>query len=467
MARQGSVTDTRRPGEVGEFTVLKTQPGSERALELLRKIHSLVKPIMKKHGWYLPVLSEFFPKNPNLLGINCGGGAKICIRLRPADDPHSFLPLEESLIGTILHELTHNHRGPHDDIFFKFLDGLQDEYDALRSSGYSGEGFLGSGHRVGEGVSHDKGVSLREAREKALRRFEERERVRRVLGTGGRLGGKAPETKGKRRGDILAEAAERRQRANKICGGDDTHDHPSGSRKEDLPLDVQRDIDAAERDSRHVVVDLTALSDEEEEEEEELEVLEAAGPSRGGKVKKEPGAEEAAGKGVKRGRSTSSSSPELEIVQPKRSNSNARPPAKPVAFASAASSSRPSSSAARPSSSVASPSLTTTVSTSSSRLARPTSTPSPLGSWTCPTCTYLNASPLSLACEMCLTERPAGTLVAGVEVALGDSQEQGWEKRVPVVVQDGWACPACTVKNEHTFWTCKVCGTLKRSSERG
>jgi len=26
---------------------------------------------MKAHGWVLPVLAEFFPKNPNLLGESC------------------------------------------------------------------------------------------------------------------------------------------------------------------------------------------------------------------------------------------------------------------------------------------------------------------------------------------------------------------------------------------------------------
>ncbi|KPV77489.1 uncharacterized protein RHOBADRAFT_12115 [Rhodotorula graminis WP1] len=203
MASSGSTE--RRPGEVGSITALKSQPRADEALDLLRKIASLVKPIMRRHGWHLPTLSEFFPKNPNLLGVNINGGVKICIRLRPQHDPSSFLPLEDSLIGTMLHELVHNVRGPHDDIFFKKLDALQDEYDELRAKGYSGEGFLGDGRRVGEGVGPDKGVSVREAREKALKSFEERERVRKVLGTGGRLGGAAPDTRGKRMCDVLAE----------------------------------------------------------------------------------------------------------------------------------------------------------------------------------------------------------------------------------------------------------------------
>lgn len=69
----------------------------------------MVKPIMRNHGWSLPNLSEFFPKNPNLYGINIDRGAKICLRLRPAHDPHSFLDFD-FILGTMLHELTHNIR---------------------------------------------------------------------------------------------------------------------------------------------------------------------------------------------------------------------------------------------------------------------------------------------------------------------------------------------------------------------
>lgn len=41
----------------------------------------LVAPIMKKHGWELPLLAEFFPSDPNLLGMNVNH-TKILIRLR-------------------------------------------------------------------------------------------------------------------------------------------------------------------------------------------------------------------------------------------------------------------------------------------------------------------------------------------------------------------------------------------------
>lgn len=146
----------------------------------------------------------------------------IHIRLRHNATPDDFLDLED-LVGTMLHELTHNVRrpsllleeelglmftlraGPHDEIFFKQLAELNTEYDALVATGYSGEGFLGDGKRVGLGVSHD--VDPKKAREIALAKLEERERLRRLLGTGGRLGGVVPDMKGKRRGDILADVS--------------------------------------------------------------------------------------------------------------------------------------------------------------------------------------------------------------------------------------------------------------------
>jgi hypothetical protein len=50
------------------YTHLKDRPMSDQALPMLQKIASLVKPIMRKHAWVLPVLSEFFPESPNLIG---------------------------------------------------------------------------------------------------------------------------------------------------------------------------------------------------------------------------------------------------------------------------------------------------------------------------------------------------------------------------------------------------------------
>jgi DNA-dependent metalloprotease WSS1 len=87
----------------------------------------------------------------------------------------------------VAHQLTHNVHGPHDDKFYQYLTGLQEEYDALQRSGYAGEGFFAPGQRVGVGISHN--VPVHVARSKALEAAEKRMKFSQVLGGGGRLGG--------------------------------------------------------------------------------------------------------------------------------------------------------------------------------------------------------------------------------------------------------------------------------------
>lgn len=395
---------------------------------------------MKKHGWYLPTLSEFFPQNPGLLGVNINGGQKICIRLRPQNDPHSFLDLEQMLVGTMLHELTHNVRGPHDKIFYKQLDELQDEYDALRAKGYSGEGFLGDGNRVGLGVSHD--VSPEQARQIALKKAEERARLTKLLGHGGKLGGSKPDMKGKRIGDILADvrplslalllfrvvlssmvnlqAAERRQRDSQRCGGDDAHDHPSGSAREDLPPEILAEVERAERDSQVFVIDLTQDSDDDNGSHFSRPATSAASSS---KIEQLP----------KSTRSASESDSDIEILlpPPKRlhpSELKSRPTAVPPPVTS------PSDQPAPP------------------FLKKPAPLRSTRSAWSCTVCTFDNVSPLSLACDMCGTER-----VATTTAQLAASSR-------PIARPDEWCCHQCASLTSHDFWTCRSCGTVKLTS---
>jgi DNA-dependent metalloprotease WSS1 len=53
---------------VKSFTHLKDRPHGDKALAILQRVASLVKPIMNARSWVLPVLSEFFPSDPGLLG---------------------------------------------------------------------------------------------------------------------------------------------------------------------------------------------------------------------------------------------------------------------------------------------------------------------------------------------------------------------------------------------------------------
>ncbi|KAF9139360.1 hypothetical protein BGX30_008055 [Mortierella sp. GBA39] len=131
---------------VSNFTCLTSKHNHEEAMRLLKNVATMVRPIMKAHGWKITTLAEFYSKG--LLGMNTNRGWKIQLCLRYHNDENTFLPWED-ILGTMLHELAHNIRGPHDQQFYKALDDLNDEYDKVVASGYTGEGFDTAGRRLG------------------------------------------------------------------------------------------------------------------------------------------------------------------------------------------------------------------------------------------------------------------------------------------------------------------------------
>ncbi|KAE8271922.1 hypothetical protein A4X09_0g390 [Tilletia walkeri] len=174
---------------IAEYRALNRK-GSEQCLQILRRIGTLVKPLMVKHGWRLPLLAEFYPTDKRLLGINVNGGQKICLRLRAPHNPEQIWD-EHVVMGTMLHELTHNVRGPHDSVFYAFLDKLKDEYQSIRISGWSGEGFLVPGRTLGRALPQQITQGMHTAIAAAM--AEERRR-RALLGLDSaprRLGGAA------------------------------------------------------------------------------------------------------------------------------------------------------------------------------------------------------------------------------------------------------------------------------------
>lgn len=88
---------------ISEYQHEKHRPREAEALQTLRKVASLVKPMMRQRGWKVGVLTEFFPQENNLLGLNVNAGQRICLRLRHAGDDRQFLPLEQ-VTDTMLHE---------------------------------------------------------------------------------------------------------------------------------------------------------------------------------------------------------------------------------------------------------------------------------------------------------------------------------------------------------------------------
>jgi hypothetical protein len=109
------------------------------ARSLLEKVAYQVQPIMRKRSWTVKQLSEFVPKNPNLLGLNVNRGAEVKIRLRPHHSQDSFYDFNH-ILGTMLHELVHIVHGPHNAAFYKLLDELWEEAEDLMDKGIGGSG---------------------------------------------------------------------------------------------------------------------------------------------------------------------------------------------------------------------------------------------------------------------------------------------------------------------------------------
>lgn len=74
----------------------------------------------------MDLLTEFYPKDAKLLGLNVNGGQRVCVRLRAAGSEGHFLPYE-AILGTLLHELVHIVHGPHKAPFYKLLDEITGE----------------------------------------------------------------------------------------------------------------------------------------------------------------------------------------------------------------------------------------------------------------------------------------------------------------------------------------------------
>ena len=112
----------------------------------------------------------------------------------------------------MLHELTHNVHGPHDERFYSFLNKLEDEYDLLAVGGWRGTGFFAPGEKLGNrgtggwwGIGGSPGDFDTTGKRKVLEAAEARRRIE-ALGAGGRLGGSRAESqRGKTRQELAAE----------------------------------------------------------------------------------------------------------------------------------------------------------------------------------------------------------------------------------------------------------------------
>ncbi|KAJ2766498.1 hypothetical protein IWQ57_004335 [Coemansia nantahalensis] len=202
---------------IGAICVLKRRPGAEQALELLQRVAAQVRPIMHQRGWRVGLLREFYPKAANLHGLNVNHGAEIRLRLRSAHSDAVLLPYGD-VLGTMLHELVHIVRSPHDAVFYELLDKLRGEAEGLMARGYAGDGFFSAGQRVGVGISHN--APRHQLRDRAARAAEQRQ-CRASLGGPPRTlagGSLAAQQARLSPAQMAALALERRLRDEKWCG---------------------------------------------------------------------------------------------------------------------------------------------------------------------------------------------------------------------------------------------------------
>ncbi|CAG8324374.1 unnamed protein product [Penicillium salamii] len=435
---------------ISEYRHEKKRPREDEALLILRKVASLVKPIMRQRAWRVGALCEFYPQQRNLLGLNVNSGQKICLRLRYPSDQRQFLPIED-VVDTMLHELCHNVIGPHNQQFHALWNQLRDEHEELARKGYTGEGFLSQGKRLG-----GRRIPVDEARRQARAAAEQRRTL--AKNSGQKLGG----TRHLRGTDIRklrADAAQRRLEVTQGCasGANNSDELAEEASRNGFRTQAEED-DANERAIMEAFIELI-----QEEEREKYE--------------------------------SSYVPPSQEHPAGPRTESS--PPPGPSAAPPATSKPPPILSKTTKETNTSSPTETVDLTADNSSYDK---------AWICPTCTLENQSTF-LCCDACAGERPpptntkptpastprnaptqrksSGSLNPKKRPLPSDHKEEtetnaknafafknrtrpldsikaldtGAEKK-PL----GWLCISCGSFMESQWWTCSCCGTMKPSS---
>ena len=121
------------------------------------------------------------------------------------------IPSQNSQFLTLVssHRLCHIIHGPHDEPFHILWNQLRTEHEQLIRKGYTGEGFLSTGHRLGGGS-----IPVHEAQRRARAAAEKRRIL--TAGSGQKLGGSFV-SRGKDIRQVIADAATGRINAAKSC----------------------------------------------------------------------------------------------------------------------------------------------------------------------------------------------------------------------------------------------------------
>jgi hypothetical protein len=352
------------------------------------------------------------------------------------------MPLEQ-VVDTMLHELSHNVFGPHDDKFHALWNQLREEYEGLIRKGYTGEGFLSEGRKLG-----GQRIPRHEAQRIARNAAEKRRAL--TAGSGQKLGG-APVRAGTDIRDVIVNAIERRATVTKGCGSVVQSDQEDKEMKAIADQAMRNGFRTkAEEDEANEQAIAQALWELVQEDEME----------KYGGAYVPPSAVNPTGNGG-------------SGVQPTRPSSLGPPPTKnPLAAPSPASATLKRPTGTRPNStrplsrlvyeqSGSARSSTSTLNNSSPPPTKPSQT-----MWECPICTCHNQMSY-LSCDACTTERPAEDFLVFVE---GPPPQSASTKSLKASAAAAtakpktWTCHMCSTVMEDKWWTCSTCSTMKLSS---
>ena len=494
---------------------LKGLPRSDSALTMLRKVASMVKPIMRKQGWRVEVLAEFLPPEANLLGLNINKGYKICIRLRYPNNPDLFLPIEQ-VVDTMLHELSHNVWGAHDSSFHKLWNELRSDYEVLVRKGYTGEGFLSEGRKLGGRGNH---VPPSSDMRRLARASAEKRKAQGTLGhgSGQRLGGAPLNLPGRDMRQVIADQVSRRNQINRGCasGRNDAENLSNQSARDSIQTQANED------DANDAAIAQALFELMEQEEAEKLDGTLGYESTSGGlewspekglyqsdgnlasssNDEKHPTEEEQLQWAMKASLQSTvhdltpdsnsipssetplfSGSTQIESAppvphdskpntqsQPNLLNSNGKTPDKSDSDLTRTAT---SDQGRRKTDIIEDKAETVVDLTEATSTAQLPSSSSLVHQWACEVCTCINPTQF-LACDACGVERPRSVTKPRPKRSQPSRIKSEPTSRADVKIKDsgstlnqglGWKCVNCGSFMEHQWWTCSACGMMKASS---
>jgi hypothetical protein len=425
-----------------------------------------------------------------ITGLNINRTERILIRLRYHHDSRQFLSVEQ-VTDTLLHELSHIVFGPHNADFNNLWNELRDEHQSLLMKGYTGEGFLTQGQKLG-----GKRIPLDEMRRQARIAAEKRKATTNANAGGHRLGGSRPAGRGLDMRKVIADAASRR---NSITDGCASGSSEAGRLVNQQEQDGFRTT--AEQDDGNDWAIAQALQDLMYDEE----MQRLGAPTGEGGLSWDPqhGLQFDSNTPSRTASPAQSSSAGLAWS---KENGLSFSPANPQPYPTHSTSHPPqgrplSRLVAQPSSRTSTTSLPTSTRTPSRLISQeeedrrnkqlpptpPRTSPAPQevidltvdvdpNKWACPQCTLHN--PLDyLACEICGLEQPPQPIPEHRRFGPSHSapslpkpppqsglRGQGATPFEPARGRIGWNCLNCGSFMENMWWTCSLCGTMKQDS---